>query len=53
MQKTVKVLIDLENELLVARGKNGGKGMVRDLGMDMYTLLCLKWIINKDPLNST
>ena len=24
-----------------------GEGTVREFGMDMYTLLCLKWIINK------
>ena len=23
-------------------------GIVRKFGMDMYTLLCLKWITNKD-----
>ena len=27
--------------------------MVRELGMDMYTLLYLKWITNKEPLYST
>ena len=27
--------------------------MVRELGMDMYTLLYLKWIINKDLLCTT
>ena len=32
---------DLENKLMVA----GDKGY---LGMDMYTLLYLKWIINKN-----
>ena len=30
-----------------------GKGIVRELGMDRYTLLYLKWIINKDLLYST
>ena len=30
-----------------------GKGVVREIGMDMYTLLCLKWIINKDLPHST
>ena len=30
-----------------------GKRMVRELGMDMYTLLYLKWITNKEPLYST
>jgi len=27
--------------------------MVRESGMDMYTLLYLKWITNKDLLHST
>ena len=27
--------------------------MVREFGIDMYTLLNFKWIINKDPLYST
>ena len=27
--------------------------MVREFGMDMYTLLYLKWITNKDVLYST
>jgi len=30
-----------------------GEGIVREFGMDMYTLLYLKWIINKDLLYST
>ena len=30
-----------------------GKGVVRDFGMDVYTLLYLKWVINKDLLDST
>ena len=29
------------------------KGIIRELGMDMYTLLYLKWITNKDLLYST
>ena len=35
----------------------GGRGRMlvrdREFGMDMYTLLYLKWISNKDLLNST
>ena len=27
--------------------------MVKEFGMDMYTLLCLKWITNKAVLHST
>ena len=30
-----------------------GEGRVREFGMDMYTLLYLKWITNKDLLYST
>ena len=28
-------------------------GIVREFGMDMYTLMYLKWITNKDLLYST
>ena len=30
-----------------------GKGIVREFGMDMYILLYLKWITNKDLLYGT
>jgi len=30
-----------------------GKGIVREFGMDMHTLLYLKWTTNKDLLYST
>ena len=30
-----------------------GKGIVKEFGMDMYTLLYLKWITKKDLLYST
>ena len=45
-------LIDLENELMDTRGRMG-EGTVREIGIDMYTLQYLKWITNKDLLNST
>ena len=32
------------------RGEGWGEETVRELGMDMYTGLCLKWITNKDIL---
>ena len=38
---------DLENEFMVARGEGSRKGIVREFGTDMYTLLSLKWITNK------
>ena len=44
-------LTDFENEIMVGRSR--GEGIVREFGMNMYTLLYLKWITNKDPLYST
>ena len=35
------------------QGEGWGKGIVREFGMDMYTLLYWKWITNKDLLYST
>ena len=34
-------------------GEGWGEGIVREFGIDMYTLLYLKWITNKDLLYST
>ena len=44
---------DLENQLMVTREEVWEEMIVRDLGIDMYTLLYLKWITNKDLLYST
>ena len=38
------------NELTVTSGEGWGEGVVREVGMEMYALLYLKWITNKDPL---
>jgi len=35
---------------MVTRGKDEGEGIVTEFGMDVYTLLYLKWITNKDLL---
>ena len=35
---------------MVPRGEGWGEGIVREFGMDMYTLLYLKWITKKNPL---
>ena len=53
--KNRKRLTDLENELMVAGEKDGGWGreIVGEFGMDMCTLVYLKWITNKDLLYST
>ena len=41
-----------ENELMVARGKGQGEEIVREVGINMYTLLYLKWITIKVLLYS-
>ena len=38
---------------MVARMEGWGEGIVREFGIDVYTLLCLKWITNNDLLYST
>ena len=38
---------------MVTRRGGSEQGIVRKFGMDMYTLLCLKWVTNKDLLYST
>ena len=37
-----KRLTDLENKLMVARRKDSGDGIVREFGVDLYTLLYFK-----------
>ena len=34
----------------VAGGGGGGGGMNWEIGIDIYTLICIKWIINKNLL---
>ena len=46
-----KRFTDSENRFMDA-GRIG-EGIVREFGMDRYTLLYLKWITNKDLLYST
>ena len=38
---------------MVGSSEGWCEGIVREFGMDMYTLLYLKWITNKDSLYST
>ena len=38
---------------MITGGKDGaGGGIVREFGIDVYTLLYFKWITNKDLLHS-
>ena len=38
---------------MVTSGEGRGEGVVREYGINMYTLLYFKWITNKDLLYST
>ena len=38
---------------MVARGEGLREGIVREFGMDMYTLLYIKRITNRDTVHST
>ena len=44
---------DLGTNLWLLMGKEWGEEIIRKFGMDMYTLLCLKWRTNQDLLCST
>ena len=35
---------------MATRGEGWGEGIVREFGIDMYTLLYLRCITNKDPI---
>ena len=51
---TYKTETDSENKLIVTREERWGwKGVCWELEIDMYTLLYLKWITNKDLLYCT
>ena len=39
--------------LMDAKGEGWREGIVREFGMDTYTLLCLRWMTNQDLLWST
>ena len=38
---------------MVTRGKGWGERIVKEFGIDMYTLLDLKWITKEDILYNT
>ena len=47
------ILTDLENEIMVVRGKKKGDEIVREFGINMHILLYLKWVTNKNLLYNT
>jgi len=55
MRRVYKTKTDTETlrTSLWLPGGRLGEGIIRKFGMDIYTLLYLKWITNKDPLYST
>ena len=42
-----------ERNLWLLKGKGHGRGINWEFGIDVYILLCLKQITNKDPLYNT
>ena len=44
---------NMVKSVMIARAGRMRGRIVREFGMDIYTLLYLKWIINKDLLYST
>ena len=47
------MLRDLESKLTAVGGEELGGGIDGEFRINMYTLLCLKWITSSDLLNST
>ena len=44
---------DFKTELLVTKGKMLGEGIKWEVEIDIYTLLYMEWMSNKDLLSST
>ena len=53
IQEETRICGDLEKKLMASRGKEWEEGVVREFGIDLYTVLYLRWITNKDLLFST
>ena len=45
--------MDVENKFMVTKGEIKGKDKPGDIGIDIYTLLCIKQMTNKNLLYST
>ena len=42
---------DVENKRMDTKGESGGGGVMNwEIGIDMYTLICIKWITDKNLL---
>ena len=50
LKKTLKPTLKRMKLQLRGGGGRTGEEIVREFSMDMYTLLCLDWITNKDLL---
>ena len=53
LTKVCERLTGFENKLMGFWREGSGKGTVREFGMNMYTLLYLEWVTDKDLLYST
>ena len=53
IQEETRICGDLEKKLMASRGEEWEEGVVREFGIDLYTVLYLRWITNKDLLFST
>ena len=52
-QKQTQGLRENQTYRCRCRAEESGEGIVREFGMDMYTMLYLKWVTNKDLLYNT
>ena len=41
-------LANVENKLMISKAEGWERGIVRESGIDMYTLLHLKWTTSQD-----
>ena len=53
IQEETRICGDLKKKLMASRGEEWEEGVVREFGIDLYTVLYLRWITNKDLLFST
>ena len=53
LSKKQQQIRDIENRLVVAKGKSGGSGKDREFGVSRCKLLHLEWVSNEVLLYST
>ena len=53
IQEETRICGNFEKEFTASRGEEWEEGIVREFGIDLYTLLYLRWITSKDLLYGT